>query len=111
MDTIVYRKTMKGKSQINYPIVRSVTEVVCIPEIFDKNKHEHAINTALPFALTVTLKGMVNLVILLSSPNFISQLVNISGIATALQEIAKILVFFHVKFLLICFLKTWTTFN
>jgi hypothetical protein len=67
-----------------------VTVVVGIPEIFDKNKHEHAMNTALPFALNVTLKGMVNLVILLSSSNFTSQLVNISGMATALQKTKSI---------------------
>jgi hypothetical protein len=74
------------KMQNIYQTVKTVRVVVGIPEIFDRNKHEHAINTALPFELNATLKGMVNLVILLSSSNLTSQLVNISGMATGLQK-------------------------
>lgn len=56
-----------------------------IPEMFEMKRQEHTIKTALPFALTVTLNGITNRAILLSSLSDTSQARSISGIATALK--------------------------
>lgn len=72
------------KTQKSYPITKTFpTEGVCPVKLAIK-RHEHAINTADPLALSVTQNDITKRTILLSIFNLCSQAVIISGILIAL---------------------------